>query len=73
MVDDLIAARRLDGLTRAELVTLLGPSDQTSKWRNWDVVYWLGPEHGFVRIDSEWLVIKLDSSGRAVSYRIVRD
>jgi hypothetical protein len=73
MVDDLTATRRLDGLTRAELLTLLGPSDQSGKWRDWDLVYWLGPERGFMRIDSEWLVVQFDSSGRVAAYRIVRD
>jgi len=73
MVDDLTATRRVHGLTRAELLTLLGPSDQIGKWRDWDLVYWLGPERGFMRIDSEWLVVKFDSSGRVASYRIVRD
>lgn len=74
MVDDVIARRRLDGFTRNELLTLLGPADQTDKWRDWHLVYWLGPERsGFARIDSEWLVIRFDDSSRVATYRIVRD
>jgi hypothetical protein len=74
MVDDLIAKRRLDGLTRNELLVLLGPADKTDKWRDWDLVYWLGHERsGFIRIDSEWLVIRFDDSGRVGSYQVVAD
>jgi hypothetical protein len=73
MIDDLLAKRRLDGLTRNELLALLGPSDQTSNWRDWHLVYWLGPERTVFRIDSEWLVIKFDTAGRVASYRIAAD
>lgn len=74
MVDDLIAQKRLDGLTRTEVESLLGSSDQTEKWKDWHLVYHLGPERrGLFRIDSEWLVIRFDSSGHVSSYRIVGD
>ncbi len=74
MVDDLIAKRRLDGATRDQLLTLLGPADETDHFRDWDLVYWLGPErNGFMRIDSEWLVIRFDAADRVASYRLVRD
>jgi hypothetical protein len=73
MIDDLIGKRRLDGLNRAEVLVLLGPADQTSKWKEFDLVYWLGPERGPFGIDSEWLVIKFDSSAAVQNYQIVRD
>jgi hypothetical protein len=73
MVDDLIAAKRLDNLGRGEVLSLLGPPDDTDKWKDWHLVYWLGPERGVFRIDSEWLVIRLDAAGRVATYRIVRD
>ena len=74
MVDDLIATRRLDSVTRDQLLALLGPADETDHFRNWNLVYWLGPErNGFVRIDSEWLVIRFDAESRVASYRLVRD
>ena len=76
MVDALIDGRRLDGLTRQQVVDLLGPDDRTgtSKWPDWDLVYHLGPERGgMFSIDSEWLVIRLDSRGTVATYRIVRD
>jgi hypothetical protein len=74
MVDDLVAKRQLDGLTRAELLALLGPADQTDKWRDWHLVYWLGPERsGLFRIDSEWLVIRFDDADRVAAYRVLGD
>ena len=74
MVDDLIAQRHLDGLSRAQTESLLGPGDKTGKWADWDLIYWLGPERrGMFRIDSEWLVIRLDASGKVARYRIVGD
>jgi hypothetical protein len=33
----------------------------------------LGPERGLLRMDSEWLVLRLDSARRVSAYRIVRD
>ena len=74
MVDSLMDRRLLDGLTRAQVVELLGPADGTAKWREWDLVYQLGPErNALFRIDSEWLVIRLDARGAVTSYRLVAD
>jgi hypothetical protein len=74
MVDSLIDRRLLDGRTRPQIVELLGPTDDTAKWRDWDLVYHLGPERkSLFRIDSEWLVIRLGASRTVESYRVVAD
>lgn len=74
MVDDLVSSKALDGCTRREVESLLGPDDETDKWEEWDLVYWLGPERrGLFRVDSEWLVLRFGSDGRAAEYRIVGD
>jgi hypothetical protein len=74
MANDLIAGKSLDGLARREVESLLGPGDRTGKWRDWYLVYHLGPERrGLFRIDSEWLVIRFAPSDRVVEYRIVVD
>jgi hypothetical protein len=52
---------------------MLGEPPPTSYFRQWDMVYWLGMERGFVSIDSEWLVIRLDQDGRVAESRIVTD
>ena len=74
MVDDLVASKALDVLTRQEVETLLGKRDVTDKWQDWHLVYRLGPERrGLFRIDSEWLVIRFDGAGRVAAYRLVGD
>ena len=73
MVDDLLRRHLLDNATRAQVEVMLGPADNTQYFREWDLVYRLGPERGFIRIDSEWLVLRIDQAGRVAEYRIVRD
>lgn len=72
MADDLIRTHRLDGLHRDEVVALLGEPPKTPYFKEYDLVYLLGPERGFISIDSEWLVVKFGPDGRAKA-RIVRD
>jgi hypothetical protein len=73
MVDDLVSRRLIDGLERGAVAALLGPADRTDKWRDWDLVYWLGPNRGYFRIDSEWLVIRFNHEGRVQEYLVVQD
>jgi hypothetical protein len=73
MADRLVAQGTLRGKVRAEVVEMLGEPPPTGYFSEWDLVYWLGPERGFIRIDSEWLVIRLGPDGRVTEYRIVRD
>lgn len=73
MADHIVATKMLSGKTRAEVVALLGEPPPTEYFKSWDLVYWLGPERGFISIDSEWLVVKLDAQGKVSDYRIVRD
>src|SRR5260221_473132 len=64
MADRLLTHRVLIGMTRAEVVDLLGEPPPTEYFSQWDLVYWLGPERGFMSIDSEWLVLRVGASGR---------
>ena len=73
MADDLIARRILQGQPRHKVVQLLGPPDDTPYFADWNLVYRLGPERGLFSIDSEWLVIRLDTSGAVSEYRLVTD
>ena len=41
-------------------------------FREYDYVYWLGPERGAISIDSEWSVLKLDT-GSVVQAEHVTD
>jgi len=73
MADRLIARPTLKNKTRAEVVEMLGEPPETEYFRDWDLVYWLGTERGFMNIDSEWLVLRLHENGRVAECRIVRD
>ena len=73
MVDSLIASGRLDGLSREDVLALLGSPTDTSYFSDWDAVYWLGQERGLLSLDSEWLVIRFDGTGQVLEYRLVRD
>jgi len=72
-VDDLLKRHLLDRLSREELESLLGPGFHTNYFPDWDIAYRLGPERSFIRIDSEWLVIRLDSSAAVKEYRLTVD
>lgn len=68
-----IESTPLRGRSRAEIVALLGEPPKTSYFNEYDLVYWLGQKPGLVSIDSEWLVLRLDSMGRVSEYRLVTD
>jgi hypothetical protein len=73
MVDDVVKRFLSVGLTRDSLLRVLGPADSTDYFREYDFVYWLGPERGWMSIDSEWLVVRLDPAGNVSEVRIVTD
>lgn len=73
MADRLLANRTLIGLTRSQVVAMLGEPPPTEYFRDWDLVYHLGMERSFISIDSEWLVARLGPDGRVVQARIVTD
>jgi len=73
MADDLVDNKKLVGLTRQEVVARLGEPPKTEYFKEFDLVYYLGPERGFMSIDSEWLVLKLGPDGRVVKATIARD
>jgi len=72
MVDSLIRSGKLHGLTRPQVLGLLGPDCNCDYFDDWDLV-WLGPERGLVRIDSEWLVIRFGRDGRVSDFQLRRD
>ena len=73
MIDSLIQSGRLDGLSRAEVLALLGAPNGGDYFADWDLVYRLGQERGLIRIDSEWLTIRFGPDGRVAEYGIMRD
>ena len=71
--DRIVAQQMLLEKSREEVVAMLGAPSSTRYFQPWDLVYWLGPERGYMSIDSEWLVIRLDNVGKVSEFRIVRD
>ena len=72
-VDSLLPQHNLIGKSRGEVVALIGEPDNTSYFREYDMVYRLGMERAFINIDSEWLVLRLDTNQVVTEFRIVRD
>jgi hypothetical protein len=73
MADRLVARGALLGMTRKQVVQLLGDPPASAYFKSFDLVYRLGDERGFISIDSEWLVLRLDQTGRVVECLIVTD
>ncbi|MBM0745269.1 hypothetical protein JOY44_27750 (plasmid) [Phormidium sp. CLA17] len=73
MADDLIHDRTLYGKTKAEVIELLGKPSNDGYFKTYDLVYWLGPSRGGFSVDSEWLLIQLNDSGRVSKYELGRD
>ncbi len=74
MVDDLIASGKLKGLNKKQVIDMLGsPKDHGYFKECYDLAYWLGPERGSIRIDSEWLAISFDKEDKVKEYLLVRD
>lgn len=71
MVSNLLSKHELVGMKAEEIDQLLGRPPKTSYFKDYDYVYWLGPEQG-MGVDSEWLGIKFNS-GIAVKADLLRD
>lgn len=73
MADGLLINKPPLGKSRIEVESMLGPPTKTDKFREYDLIYWLGPERSFISIDSEWLVLRLSGTGVVSDMKIVRD
>jgi hypothetical protein len=74
MIEHLVRSGRLDGLTRTEVVALLGAPDAAGAghFPDWDLVYMLGPTRG-MPMDHEWLGVRFGPSGTTSEYRVLYD
>ena len=73
MADDLVNSRLLIGRSRMDVETMLGAPSSTDKFRDADLVYWIGPDRGMFGIDNEWLIVSFDSRGIVDNYFITAD
>ncbi len=73
VVDDYLRRHAPVGRSREDIVRELGQPRPTDYFREYDLVYWVGPERGVVAIDSEWLVLRFDTAGRVSEGKLVTD
>ena len=73
MADNLVQRQILIGMSRRQIEALLGDTPNTPYFRDFDLVYRLGDERGLMGIDSEWLVIALDSERIARDAKVLSD
>ena len=74
MVDDFLDQYVVIGMSESQIVNLLGNSDNTSYFKNYDLVYCLGQEtESYFGIDSKWLVFEIDELNKISSFQIVTD
>jgi len=73
MVDELLSVHLSVGMSRAEVVGLIGEPDTTPYFADFDMVYHLGQERHPFGVDSEWLVIRLDEAGHVSESLVVSD
>ena len=71
MVDDLLDRHELRGMTREQVIGLIGAPDSVRDLTDFDMVYWLGPQRGLIGTDSEYLVMKLDKSKHVTSVELI--
>lgn len=65
---------KLKGKTFSQITELLGPKSETNYWSesNPNLIYVLGPEPGFVSIDSQWLLLWFENN-TFIRYEIKTD
>ena len=73
MVSALLLTHDLKGMTKAEVIELLGEPPPSDYFRDWDFVFNLGPERGLFSLDSEWLVLRFGPDGRVSEWDVVSD
>lgn len=69
MVDDLLAHHLHAGLTKDEVLALIGPKDENPRYKGPDSgawIYGLGAQRG-MPVDDEWLFVTFDTSERMSS------
>jgi len=76
MAHDIIRSRKLIGMSKENVVDLLGPPDRTGRYNRLepdvDLNYSLGPEKGYISIDNEWLTVRFQD-GKVSEVAVTRD
>lgn len=73
IADGLLLTNRLSGMSREQVIALLGAPPPTDYFSGWDLRYCLGLQRGFLPMDDEWLVIRLDEHKTVQEARLLTD
>ncbi|WP_409271833.1 hypothetical protein V1499_19580 [Neobacillus sp. SCS-31] len=79
IVDDLLTSYQLVGMSKQEIVELLGPDGEPTDLgpignrSDNALAYNLGAEPGFFSMDDAWLVIYFDIDNRVSAYKLATD
>ncbi len=74
MVDDFLNKYEVIGMDQDEIIALLGKSDDTSYFKDSEMVYCLGQEiESYFGMDSQWLIFDVSDENNIVSFEIVTD
>lgn len=74
LVDHLLEKYELEGMAKDDVNALLGNPTTTEYFKeDENYVYYLGPERGPIRIDSEWLVISFNEKDIVERYEVKTD
>lgn len=68
MLEDFLDRYPLKGMTRRELIALLGEPSARQGMQGAEMVYVLGNDGSYFPIDNEWLLIDLDRQGRVSAF-----
>ncbi|HTF89560.1 MAG TPA: hypothetical protein VK843_14195 [Planctomycetota bacterium] len=73
MLDDLLATESLEGQSRSEIESFLGPLIPPTEYPGGEWCYFLGPEPSWVTLDNIWLAIEFDDSDHVLTTRTFTD
>jgi hypothetical protein len=73
MADGLLQSGHLIGKSHAEITDLLDEPPPTSYFKEFDLVYQLGQDRGWIALDSQWLVMRLGADGKVGEAGLVTD
>ena len=73
MADRFVASGDLLGKTAEEAVRMLGPSTEHHEFKDWDLIYYLGKERGWICLGGEHLVLRLSPDDKVCECRIMSD
>lgn len=61
------------GMSKDDVIRLLGKETDTDKFTEYDLVYWVGPEKSAISIDSQWLVLDFDDDQKLKTFKAMTD